>query len=70
MPGRLPDRQDSQPGRDRRKRAPGEGMFICAIRRRLARAGVSAGVGAEIPADEHDLLAELGITDSVGTFAR
>jgi hypothetical protein len=45
-------------------------MFICAIRRRLARAGVSAGVGAEIPADENDLLAELGITDSVGTFAR
>ena len=35
---------------------PGEGMFIRAIRRRLSRAG------AGIPAHEHDLLAELGVS--------
>ena len=35
---------------------PGEGLFIRAIRRRLSRAG------AGIPAHEHDLLAELGIS--------
>ncbi len=34
---------------------PGEGLFIQALRRRLARAGAS------IPMAEHDLLAELGI---------
>jgi predicted secreted protein len=34
---------------------PGEGMFIRALRRRLARAG------AGLPLAEHDLLAELGI---------
>ena len=36
---------------------PGEGLFIRATRRRLSRAG--AGI---IPAHEHDLLAELGIS--------
>lgn len=33
---------------------PGEGLFIRAVRRRLARAG------AAVPLEEHDLLAELG----------
>jgi predicted secreted protein len=35
---------------------PGEGLFVRALRRRLARAGVG------IPMAEHDLLAELGIS--------
>ena len=34
---------------------PGEGLFICALRRHLARAG------ACVPLEEHDLLAELGL---------
>jgi hypothetical protein len=34
---------------------PGEGLFIHALRQRLARAG------ADIPLQEHDLLAELGV---------
>ena len=34
---------------------PGEGLFISALRRQLARAG------AHVPMDEHDLLAELGL---------
>lgn len=34
---------------------PGEGLFIRAVRRRLAR------TGAYVPAAEHDLLAELGL---------
>lgn len=34
---------------------PGEGLFIRAVRRRLARAG------ADVPVEEHDLLAELGV---------
>jgi predicted secreted protein len=34
---------------------PGEGMFIAALRRRLARAGIN------VPVRAHDLLAELGI---------
>jgi uncharacterized protein YbbK (DUF523 family) len=34
---------------------PGEGLFIRALRQRLARVGIS------IPMEEHDLLAELGI---------
>lgn len=39
---------------------PGEGLFIRAIRRRLARAG------AGIPLAEHDLLAELGVRPGRG----
>jgi predicted secreted protein len=34
---------------------PGEGLFIRAVRRRLARAGT------DVPLEEHDLLAELGV---------
>ena len=40
---------------------PGEGMFIRAVRQRLARAGAS------IPLTEHDLLAELGIGSRRGS---
>jgi predicted secreted protein len=34
---------------------PGEGMFVCALRRRLQEAGLS------VPFEEHDLLRELGL---------
>jgi predicted secreted protein len=34
---------------------PGEGLFICALRQHLNRAG------ARVPLEEHDLLAELGL---------
>lgn len=40
---------------------PGEGMFIRALRRRLARAGL------EVPLREHDLLAELGLRQAPGS---
>lgn len=34
---------------------PGQGMFVCALRRRLQEAGL------EVPFEEHDLLRELGV---------
>lgn len=34
---------------------PGEGMFVCALRRRIQEAGMS------VPFEEHDLLRELGV---------
>ena len=39
---------------------PGEGMFVCALRRRLDEAGLA------VPFGEHDLLQELGVRARAG----